>query len=107
MNVQILDEIIQGRFGSKALFRLIVSRIIKTVALCLILTSLLWLLLLEDYALLFLSLGAISGLVIFWTLRFMENGLRGNQEKEDHNKSPEVVDLAEPKKTNQISTVKD
>jgi hypothetical protein len=80
MNVQILDEIIQGRFGSKALFRLIVSRIIKTVALCLIFTLLLWLLLLEDYVLLFLSLGVISGLMIFWMWRFMENGLRGNQE---------------------------
>jgi hypothetical protein len=105
MNVQILDEITQGRFGSKALFRLIVSRIIKTVALCLIFTSLLWLLLLEDYALLFLSLGVISGLVIFWMWRFMENRFGGSRETEIPYRLPDVEELSEPKEAKQIRTV--
>jgi hypothetical protein len=106
MNAQILDEISQENFGSKALLRLIVLRIIKTVVLCLAFTSLFGLMLLEDYTWLFLSLVAISGLVIFWALRFVKNSLGGNKEAEDPYDT-EAPEADEPEKTSQITTVRE
>jgi hypothetical protein len=107
MNAQILEEVTQGRFGSKVLLRLIVPRAVKVIAFCLILTLLFWLMLLENYAWLFLSLGAISGLVIFWALRFRGNRFGENQGKEDHKRLPEVRSLAEPEETKRTSPVED
>jgi hypothetical protein len=65
------------------------------------------LMLLENYAWLFLSLGAISGLVIFWVLRFMENRFGVSPGKEVYSNPPAVRNLTESEEIKPISRVED
>lgn len=106
MRAEILEDLAQGHLGSK-LRRLIFIRVVKFIAVCLILILLFWLVLTEDYSSLFFLLGGLAGFLSFLALRFLENRFGKNQKKEDSHSSPEVRKLAELKETKLKSSVKD
>lgn len=106
MKTEILEELAKGNWSSKPR-RLILNRVIKFVIVCLILTLLFWLVLLEDYSTLFFLLGGVSGFLIFMSLRFLENRFGKEKLKEDSDDSPEVRKLASIEKTKQRNVVGD
>jgi len=107
MKKEILEGLVKGRLGSGLLLRLVFIRGGKVVILYSILALLFYLLLLENYAWLFLLLGTVSGFVIFLTWRFFEKRFEESPNKKVYIESLEDRKPAEPEETKRISAVKD
>jgi membrane protein implicated in regulation of membrane protease activity len=107
MKKEILEELAKGHLGSGLLLRLVFIRGGKVVILYSILALLCYLLLLENYAWLFLLLGTVSGFVIFLTWRFFEKRFEENHREKVYIETLEDRKLAEPKETKRISAVED
>ncbi len=107
MKKEILEELAKGHLGSGLLLRLVFKRGGKVVALYSILALLFYLLLLENYAWLFLLLGTVSGSVIFLTWRFFEKCFEENHHKKVYIESLEDRKLAEPEEIKRIGAVED
>jgi len=92
MKREILEDLATGHGGSK-LRRLIFYRIIKFITVCVILILLFWLVLVEDYTSLFFLLGGISGFLVFWVSRLLQNNLRKEKLKESPEAKSESMKL--------------
>lgn len=102
-----MEEFTKGRLEPQALVHLVLTRTIKVIAVCLILTLICCLMLLKNYAWLFLSIGAVFGFAIFLFLRYMENRFGASEGKEIYSNPPAVRNLTEPKEINPIRKVED
>ena len=103
MKTEILEDLAKGNWSSK-LRHLISIRIVKFIIVCLILNLLFLLVLLEDYTSLFFLLGAISGFLIFITLRFLDNRFGKEKIKESSESLKEFggsasIEQSKPKTT--------
>jgi hypothetical protein len=107
VKTQMTEELSRNPVGPKGVLRLMLFRAVKIIAACLVLTLLFSLVLLQNYAWLFLFLGAIFGLVIFLSLRFLENRFGDHQSREVSRKSPEVTSVVESEHSTPIGVVKD
>ena len=101
MKTEILEDLAKGNWSAR-LRHLISIRIVKFIIVCLILNLLFLLVLLEDYTSLFFLLGAISGFLIFITLRFLDNRFRKEKPWEGSEslkefKEPASFDQSKPK----------
>jgi len=106
MKADILEQLANGNWGSKARY-LVLNRVIKFIAVCLILILLFWLVLVEDYTSLFFVLGAVSGFFVFLTSRFLQNNFGNERPKKGPPDSPEVRKLASSEETRGRSAVGD
>ncbi|MGB8657570.1 MAG: hypothetical protein WCE90_07260 [Candidatus Zixiibacteriota bacterium] len=105
MKTQMTEELSRNPVGPKGVLRLMLFRAAKIMAACLVLTLLFSLVLLQNYAWLFLFLGAIFGLAIFLSLRFLENRFGDDQKSESSGKSSEMTSLAQSEHTPPIGAV--
>ncbi len=106
MKADILEQLANGNWGSKARY-LVLNRVIRFIAVCLILILLFWLVLIEDYTSLFFLLGAVSGFFVFLTSRFLQNNFANKRTKEGPPESKEITKLTSLEDTRRKSVVGD
>ena len=105
MKTEILEYLAKGNWSSK-LRHLVSMRIVKFIVVCLVLNLLFLLVLLEDYTSLFFLLGAISGFLIFISLRFLDNRFGKEKLKERSEISSDQSELANLEQVRRNPTVK-
>lgn len=106
MKPEILEELSKGNWGSGPR-RLVLDRVVKFIAVCLILILLFWLILIEDYTSLFFLLGAMSGFLVFMISRFLQNNFGKERPKQGPADSPEVRKRASSAEARRKSAVGD
>ncbi len=106
MKPKTLEELTQGRMGSKAVVHLVIARTAQIIAFCLALVLVSWLVLLENYTWLSLLIGAISGSIIYAALRFFGNRLDSFPDRPNVEQSVGVSELVEPSRSNQEISLK-
>jgi hypothetical protein len=106
MKTETLEQLAKGNWGSKVRY-LVLNRVIKFIAVCLVLILVFWLILVEDYTTLFFLLGGALGFSIFVTLRFLESRFGKGGLKEDYGDSPEVRKVTPREETKRKSAVGD
>ena len=102
-----LEESTKEHSESKLLLYLVFTRMIKVIAVCLILTLIFWLLWLQEYVGGFFLLGASLGFLVFWVLSLLKHHLGYQQDKESSGVTEEVEKLADPKKIRSKTPVED
>ncbi|MCK4385303.1 MAG: hypothetical protein KAW52_03480 [candidate division Zixibacteria bacterium] len=107
MKGQMLEESTKEHSESKLLLYLVFTRMIKVIAVCLILTLIFWLLWLQEYVWGFFLLGASLGFLVFWVLGLLKHHLGYQQDKESSGVTEEVEKLADPKKIRSKTPVED
>ncbi len=106
MKTETLEELTQGRLGSKAVIHLVITRTAQIIALCLALVLVSWLILIENFAWLSFLAGAICGSLVYAGLRFFKNRLENIQDKPDLEQSVEVSGRVEPNRSSEEISLK-
>lgn len=82
MKAQILENLIKGSFGFGLFLRLVFSRVLKVITLCLLLTLIVWFVWLEKYTWGSFLAGAAFGSFVFWILYFLKGHFDGPKAEE-------------------------
>ncbi len=81
---------------SRLLLRLVLTRTVKVVAICLALTLISWFIWLGKYTLGSFLAGAAFGFLVLWVLSFLKRYLRYQPNKEGLNAAEEIGKLTDP-----------
>ena len=96
MKGQMLEESAKGHLESKLRFRLVFIRAVKVIAVCSVLTLIVWLAWLGKYTFGSFLAGAALGFLIFLILSFLKHHLGYQQVKESSNIKKELGKLTDP-----------
>ncbi|MCK4225172.1 MAG: hypothetical protein KAX39_08315 [candidate division Zixibacteria bacterium] len=107
MKDQILEKLIKERLGFDLFIRLVFTRMIKVMAVCLILTLIAWLLWLENYVWGSFLAGAVLGLLVFLILNFLKRHLGYQKAKESPGATNEAGNLTDPEEIRPKASVED
>ena len=87
------EESAKGRLESKRFLRLVFTRVIRVIAVCLVLTLIVWLLWIGKFTLGSFLAGAVLGFLVFWILSFLKHHLGYQQIKKSSGVIEEVGKL--------------
>lgn len=107
MNTQILEKLVKGHLGFDSFIRLVFTRVIKIVTVCLILTLIVWLVWLGKYTFGSFLAGAALALFVFLILRFLKHQLGHSQVKQGSGGGEELGKLTDPDEIKPKASVKD
>jgi hypothetical protein len=92
---------------SKLLLRLVLTRTVKVIGICLALTLIVWFTWLGKYTLGSFLAGAALAFLVFWVLSFLKHYLGYPQEKEGSGITEEIGKLTDPEEIRPKATVDD
>lgn len=105
MKAQLLEELVEGNLRFNLFLRLIFTRMIKVVALCLALTLIVYLLWTGKFTLGSFLAGAMVGLVVFLTLGHLRRHLSPPETEEGAGETDESGNLTQSQETRPRSSV--
>ena len=107
MKAQILEKLVKGPSGFDSFIRLVFTRVIKIVTVCLILTLIVWLVWLGKYTFASFLAGAVFGLLVFLILCFLKRHLGNQKAAESSGIAEELGQLTDPDEIKPKASVKD
>jgi len=107
VNTQILEKLVKGPSGFDSFLRLVFTRVIKIVTVCLILTLIVWLVWLGKFTLGSFLGGAASGFLVFLILLFLKRHLGNQRATESSGVADELGKLTDPDEIKPKASVKD
>jgi hypothetical protein len=107
VKAQILEKLIKGPSGFDSFIRLVFTRVIKIVTVCLILTLIVWLVWLGKFTFGSFLGGAALSFFVFLILRFLKHQLGESQVKQDSVGGEELGKLTDPDEIKPKAPVKD
>ena len=107
MNTQILEKLVKGPSGFDSFIRLVFTRVIKIVTVCLILTLIVWLVWLGKYTFGSFLAGAVFGLLVFLILCFLKRHLGNQKATESSGVAEELGKLTDPDEVRPKAPIKD
>jgi hypothetical protein len=102
---EILEGLVKGHLGFSSFIRVVWARVLRVMAVCLILTLIVWLVWLGKFALAAFLTGAAVGLFVFLLGRFLRGYLIDGEAKDDSGATRKINDAADPEKVQPRSQV--
>jgi len=96
VRAQILEELIKGHLGFGLFIRLVFTRVIKVIVVCLVLTLIVWLVWLGKYTLASFLAGGVLGFLAFLILCFLKHHSGSQKTTESSSPTDEVRNVNEP-----------
>ena len=107
MKPQILEKIVEGHLGFNLFLSLVFTRVIKVITVCLVLTSIVWLVWLGKYTFGSFLAGAVFGLLVFLILCFLKRYLGNQKATESSGVAEELGKLTDPDEVRPKAPIKD
>jgi len=107
VKAQILEKLVKGPLELSPILCLVLIRVIKVIAVCLMLTLVIWLVWLGKYTFGSFLGGAALGFFVFSILRFLKRNLTGPKATEGLSTTDEVSDLTDPDKIKPKASIND
>ncbi len=107
MKAQILEKLIKGHSGLDLFIRLVFTRAIKVIAVCLVLTLIVWFIWLGKYTLGSFLAGGAFGFFVFLILSFLKRHLGKQKTTESSGAAEESGKLTDPDQIKPKASVKD
>ena len=107
MKAQILEKLVKGPSGFDSFLRLVFTRVIKVIAVCLVLTLVVWLVWLGKFTLGSFLAGAASGLFVFFILSLLKHHWGHSQAKESSIEDEKLGKLVDQNEIKPRTSVED
>jgi Ca2+/Na+ antiporter len=107
VKTEILDRLLSGDLGLGFFIRLVFARAVKVIAVCLILTLIVWLIYMGKFTLAAFLAGSAFGLFVFFVLRQLKDNREEKQPKTTAAVNEDVDELNDTEKFQQKTSVED
>jgi len=107
VKAQILEKLIEEHLGLNLFIRLVFTRVIKVITVCLVITLIVWLVWLGKFTFGSFLAGAVFGLLVFLILCFLKRHLGNQKATESSGVAEELGKLTDPDEVRPKAPIKD
>jgi len=107
VKAQILEKLVKGHLGFDSFLRLVFTRVSRVIAVCLVLTSIVWLVWMGKYTFGSFLAGAALGFLVFLILSFLKHHLGYQKANQSSGAANEVENLTDPEEVRPKTSVED